>query len=182
MNKRGLSKALLLHPVNTCPDLNGEDLTGADLTRSYATRANLTGVVNIGDANRRKVTGVRKFLLAIASVEFLLAIALVVNAAYSQEPTTTTVPPVITTVPPVVATVPPVITTVPPVVATVPPTPVVNTPKPAPTVVREDRRFSGYTDGPSRHECRHFIYYSDGTSTSSRYWVASGSGFNKWAC
>jgi hypothetical protein len=138
--------------------------------------------VNIGDANRRSVTGVRKFLLAIASVEFLLAIALVVNAAYSQEPTTTLVPPVLTTVPPVMTTMLPVVATLPPVVTTVPPTPVVNTPKPAPTVEREARYFSGYTDGPSRHECIHRIYYSDGTTTNSRYWVASGSGFNKWPC
>jgi len=72
--------------------------------------------VNIDDAKRRKVTGVRKFLLAIASIEFLLAIALVVNAAYSgndsdavpdtssstTSPQTTTPPiPIQTTTPPI---------------------------------------------------------------------------------
>jgi len=93
----------------------------------------------------------------------------------SQEPTTTTVAPVVTTVAPVVATLPPI-------AATVPPPPVVNTPKPTPTVVREDRRATGYTD-TDRHECRHTIYYSDGTSTATKYWVANGSSFNnKWDC
>ncbi len=58
---------------------------------------------------------------------------------------------------------------------------VTNPPKVAPTIDREDRSNTGYTNG-DQHECRHTIYYSDGTQESEKYWVISRPAPNRWDC